>query len=244
MCRLRSLALVLAAVATAAVAQTPRFGLGKPVAPEQIKSWDIDVRPDGHGIRKGKGAVDEGEIVYEAQCAACHGTFGEATEFLMIAGGVKPTDLKTGRATTLRQPDVIRTLGTKLNNATTLWDYINRAMPWMAPQSLSVDQVYAVTAYVLHLNHIVAGDFELNDANIATLPLPNRNGNTLEHGMGDVQAKPDVQGTRCMQNCARDAKITSEMPEYARNAHGNLREQFRPLGPMGTIDTSRYDAKK
>lgn len=234
---------LLAACATVA-AQSPRFGLGKPALPAQISSWDIDVRPDGHGLRKGGGTVAQGQVIYDAQCVGCHGTFGEATDFLIIAGGVKASDLKSGRAATLRQSDVIRTLGTKLNHAITLWDYIFRAMPWTAPQSLSADEVYAVTAYVLHLNQIVPAGFELTDSNILSLPMPNRDGNTMEHGMGSVKAQPDVQGSQCMQNCAREVKITSEMPEYARNAHGNLREQFRPLGPLGTIDTSRYDAEK
>ena len=88
----------------------------------------------------------------------------------------------------------MRTVGTKLNYATTLWDYINRAMPWTNPQSLTVDQVYAITAYVLHLNEIVPADFELNDRNLTKVPMPNRNGMTTNHGMLSVKGKPDVTG--------------------------------------------------
>jgi cytochrome c len=138
----------------------------------------------------------------------------------------------------------VRTLGTKLNHATTLWDYINRAMPWTNPQSLSVDEVYAVTAYVLHLNEIVPIDFELNDANLLKVQMPNRNGLTTAHGLASVKGKPDAQGSLCMKECVKEVKVTSELPEFARNQHGNLAEQKGPLGPIRGIDTARYDAGK
>ncbi|MEF9995545.1 MAG: cytochrome c, partial [Burkholderiaceae bacterium] len=141
---------------SAALAQSdsPKFGFGKPATPAQIAGWDIDVRPDGHGVKKGRGTVEQGQAIFDAQCASCHGTFGESNNYIVIAGGVEKDDLKTGRAKSLRGGE-IRTLGNKLNYATTLWDYIFRAMPWTNPQSLTPDQVYAVTAYVLNLNGIV-----------------------------------------------------------------------------------------
>jgi cytochrome c len=222
-------------------AEGPRYGLGRAATAEEIAGWDIDVRPDGHGVRKGKGTVNQGQDVYDAQCASCHGTFGESNRYMAIAGGVKPEDLKTGRASALAKPDGMRTVGTKLNYATTLWDYINRAMPWTNPQSMTPDQVYAVTAYVLHLNEIVPADFELNDQNITKVQMPNRNGMTTNHGMLSVKGKPDVQGSTCMKDCVKDVKVTSELPEFARNQHGNLAEQKRPLGPTRGIDTTRFD---
>jgi cytochrome c len=222
-------------------AEGPRYGLGRAATAEEIAGWDIDVRPDGHGVRKGKGTVSQGQDVYDAQCASCHGTFGESNRYMAIAGGVKPEDLKTGRASALAKPDGMRTVGTKLNYATTLWDYINRAMPWTNPQSMTPDQVYAVTAYVLHLNEIVPADFELNDQNITKVQMPNRNGMTTNHGMLSVKGKPDVQGSTCMKDCVKDVKVTSELPEFARNQHGNLAEQKRPLGPTRGIDTTRFD---
>jgi len=231
----------LVAAAGVAWAQEPgRFGFGRTPTPQEIAGWDIDVRPDGHGVKKGKGTALAGQAIYDAQCASCHGTFGESNNYMVLAGGVSKEDLKTGHAASLLKGEV-RTVGNKLARATTLWDYINRAMPWTAPQSLSVDQVYAVTAYVLFLNEIVPEDFELNDQNLVTLPMPNRNGMTLEHGMASVKGKPDVQGTLCMKDCVKAVKVTSELPDFARNAHGNLAEQKRPLGPMRGIDTSRYD---
>jgi len=249
--RVRGLAagLLVAALATGAAAQGPAaptslFGFGRTATPAEIAGWDIDVRPDGHGVRKGRGTVAQGQELYDTQCASCHGTFGESNRYLAIAGGVKKEDLATGRASALLRADGMRTVGTKLNSAATLWDYIYRAMPWTNPQSLTADQTYALTAYVLHLNEIVPADFELNDGNLIKVPMPNRNGMTTAHGMRSVTGKPDVQGSACMKNCVQDVKVTSSLPEFARNQHGNLAEQKRPLGPFRGIDTSRYDAGK
>jgi cytochrome c len=241
-------AVVLLAFAGAAVAQGKpategaKYNLGRAATAAEIAGWDIDVRPDGHGIRRGKGTVAQGQDLYDAQCASCHGTFGESNRYMAIAGGVKADDVKTGRAAALRQPDGVRTVGTKLATATTLWDYINRAMPWTNPQSLTVDQVYAVTAYVLHLNEIVPADFELNDRNLLTVRMPNRDGMTTAHGMLAVNGKPDVQGSSCMKDCVKEVKVASDLPEFARNQHGNLAEQKRPFGPTRGIDTRRFDA--
>lgn len=239
-------ALILAVDAPARAAASepaakPRYGFGRPATPQEIAGWDIDVRPDGHGLKKGRGTVEQGQAIYDARCASCHGTFGESNNYLMIAGGVDAQDLQTGRAATLLKPDGVRTVGTKLNYATTLWDYINRAMPWTAPQSLTVDEVYAVTAYVLHLNDIVPADFELTDRNLLTVKMPNRNGMTTEHGFASVRGKPDVQGSACMSNCATRVAVISELPTYAMNAHGNLAEQVRSIGPLAGIDTTRFD---
>jgi len=239
------LALVLSAVMLPVGAQqAARYGLGRTPTPQEIAAWDIDVRPDGHGLKTGKGTVAQGQKIYDAQCASCHGTFGESNRYMPIAGGVRKSDLKTGRASMLLQSDGLRTLGTKLNYATTLWDYIFRAMPWTNPQSLSVDETYAVTAYVLHLNEIVSADYELNEKTLLSVQMPNRNGFTTAHGLGRVQDRPDAQGGLCMRDCVKEVTIVSEIPEFARNQNGNLAQQRRPLGPMRGIDTARYDTGK
>lgn len=249
MCRLpKALAAAFGAASFALVASalaqggegSPRFGFGVPATPNDIAAWDIDVRPDGHGVRKGKGSVQQGQAIYDAKCAICHGTFGESNSYMVIAGGVEPGDLKTGRASGLKTGEV-RTVGTKLNSAATLWDYIYRAMPWTAPQSMTIDETYAVTAYVLNLNEIVPADFVLSDENIVKVQMPNRNGFTTDHGMRTVKGKPDVQGSLCMKDCAAGVKVTSELPDYARNAHGNLAMQKRAVGPFRGIDTQRYE---
>ncbi len=250
-------AAVLAAGAIAASAPVPaqaqqaaqanaggmRFGIGRAPTAAEVAAWDIDVRPDGHGLRKGSGTVRAGQAIYDAQCAMCHGTFGEDNNFMVIAGGVRQEDLKIGRAAGLKEGEM-RTVGTKLNHATTLFDYIHRAMPWMSPQSLTTDQTYAVTAYVLYLNEIVPEDFELNERTILGVRMPNRNGFTTAHGMRAVDGKPDVQGTLCMKDCVKDVRIASELPDYARGAHGNLAEQKRPLGPVRGIQTVQAETEK
>jgi S-disulfanyl-L-cysteine oxidoreductase SoxD len=234
MSRWREASALVLALATSSLnaSAEERFGFGRTPSAAEIDAWDIDVRPDGHGVRPGRGTVAHGQEIYDAKCATCHGTFGESNQYMVIAGGVRAEDLKAGRAAGLRSGDVVRTLGNKLNFATTLWDYIHRAMPWTAPQSLTVDEVYAVTAYVLHLNE-----------NLLTLKMPNRDGLTREHGMGRVDAKPDVQGSRCMEHCGPAPHVTSELPSFALNSHGDLRRQFRPFGPLSTIDSTRHESR-
>jgi cytochrome c551/c552 len=206
-------------------------GLGRAATPAEIAAWDIDVRPDGTGLPKGCGSVADGEAIYEAQCASCHGSFGESNQYLQLAGGVG----------SLATEMPVRTTGSKLNYATTLWDYINRAMPFQAPKSLNPDQVYALTAYVLYLNEILHQDATLDEKSILQLRMPNRDGFTTEHGFMRVDGKPDVAAEACMQDCPVDGKITSSIPEHARNAHGNLAEQFRRHGAYRGADTTRTE---
>jgi cytochrome c551/c552 len=122
----------------------------------------------------------------------------------------------------------------------TLWDYIKRAMPWTAPKSLTDDEVYAVTAYILNLGDIVPADFTLSDKNISEVQqrMPNRLGMVDKHGLWDVKAKPDVTSVACMSNCDPDAAIRSTFPDAMRNAHGNLALQHRSVGQSRGIDTS------
>ncbi len=235
-------------------AQTARYpNIGRTATPQEIKAWDIDVRPDFKGLPKGQGSVKQGEVVWEAQCASCHGSFGESAEvFTPLAGGVTPQDMATGRVKSLlpsqNQPQ--RTTLMKLPTLSTLWDYINRAMPWNAPKSLSADQVFAVTAYTLYLNNVLPADFVLNDSNIRDVQarLPNRNGMTTVHSLWPTPelggtAKPDVQGSNCMVNCGAQMQVVSSLPDHARNAHGNLAGQSRSIGPSRGAETDSKDTK-
>ena len=223
------------------IAQATPPNLGRPATPAEIRAWDIDVRPDFKGLPLGSGSVAKGQDVWESKCESCHGAFGESNEyFTPMIGHTKPGDLQTGRVAALRAETVPqRTSLMKLSQLSTLWDYINRAMPWNAPKSLSTDEVYAVTAYILNLGNIVPADFVLSDKNMAETQnkLPNRNGTTTAHAMWNVKDKPDAQGTNCTSNCAREVTITSRLPDYARNAHGNLAEQNRSIGATRGIDT-------
>jgi S-disulfanyl-L-cysteine oxidoreductase SoxD len=235
-------------------AQAAKYpNIGRTATLQEVKAWDIDVRPDFKGLPKGQGSVKQGEDIWEAQCASCHGHFGESSDvFTPIAGGTTADDMKTGRVKSLlpgaNQPQ--RTTLMKLPTLSTLWDYINRAMPWNAPKSLTTDQVYAVTAYTLHLGSILPADFVLSDSNIRDVQarLPNRGGMTTAHSLWPSNElggtlKPDVQGSACMADCAVQAAVVSSLPDYARNAHGNLAEQSRRVGPSRGAETATNDVK-
>ena len=241
--------LVVGVLATSATAQTNFQGIGRPATAAEVKAWDIDVRPDFKGLPAGKGSVVQGEKIWEAQCAGCHGSFGESNEvFTPIAGNTTAKDIETGRVASLL-PDANtpqRTTLMKLSTLSTLWDYVNRAMPWTAPKSLTSDEVYAVTAYMLNLGNIVPADFTLSDKNIREVQnrLPNRNGKSTAHAMWTNTelggtAKPDVQGSACMKDCKAEPKLASFLPAHARDAHGNLAEQSRGLGGSRGADTTK-----
>lgn len=258
-CREALIALVLASSALGAFAQAAKPaapaefpGIGRSATPKEVQAWDIDVRPDFKGLPRGAGTVAKGQEVWEAKCASCHGVFGESNEvFSPLVGGTTAKDIETGRVARLTDAAFPgRTTLMKLSSLSTLWDYINRAMPWTNPKTLSTEEVYAVTAFILNLGGIVPDDFTLSDANIAQVQqrLPNRNGMTTDHGLWPGRSlgnggKPDVRAAACMSNCATEPKVASLLPDHARNAHGNLAEQKRPLGPMRGIDTTRYDPK-
>jgi S-disulfanyl-L-cysteine oxidoreductase SoxD len=216
------------------VVQAQLPNLGREATPAEIAAWNIDVRADFRGLPKGAGSVAKGNDVWDAKCASCHGVFGESNAvFPPLVGGTTKDDMTKGRvAGMINGTAPYRTTLMKVSQLSTLWDYINRAMPWTAPKSLSTEEVYAVTAYLLNLGGIVPDDFTLSDQNIAQVQatLPNRNGKTTKHGLWDVKSKGDTRNTACMRNCG-EGKVTSTMPDYAKSVHGNLAEQDRPYGP-------------
>ena len=223
-------------------------GIGRPATPAEVRAWDIDVRPDFKGLPKGAGTVAQGMVVWEAKCASCHGIFGESNEvFSPLVGGTTAKDIVTGRAARLTDPGFPgRTTMMKLSSLSTLWDYIYRAMPWTAPKSLTHDEVYAVSAYLLNLGGVLPDEFTLSDANMAQVQqrLPNRNGMTTDHGLWPGRSlgnggKPDVKVAACMSNCAVETSVASLLPEHARNNHGNLAEQQRLVGAQRGADTTR-----
>jgi cytochrome c551/c552/cytochrome c553 len=237
--------MVMLLLATPAQAGGKFPGVGRPATPAEVKAWDIDVRPDFQGLPAGSGSVQAGQKVWDEKCASCHGTFGESNEvFPPLVGGTTAEDIRTGRVKALAKGEQRTTL-MKLSTVSTLWDYVNRAMPWNAPKSLTTEEVYAVVAYLLHLGDILPADFVLSDRNIAEVQqrLPNRNGVTREHGLWDVRGKPDVANVACMKNCGPEPRIASSMPDHARDSHGNLAEQMRPVGPVrGITVTESRDA--
>ena len=152
-------------VAAPALAQNARFG--EPISPADLAAWDTSIPPSGAGLPAGRGSVKEGEAVYAAKCQACHGEKG--------AG--KPNDqLVGGRDTITSDKPAVKTVGSYWPYATTLFDYVRRAMPWNEPKSLSDGEVYAVSAYILHLNGVVGADDALDAQSLPKVRMPNREG--------------------------------------------------------------------
>ncbi|MEN9719320.1 MAG: hypothetical protein RIT13_25 [Pseudomonadota bacterium] len=246
-----TLSAVLLAGVASVHAQQHFPNIGRAATPAEVAKWDIDVRPDFKGLPKGEGSVAQGQDVWEAKCASCHGIFGESNEvFNPVVGGVGAEDVKTGRVAKLKDTSFpARTTFMKAPSLSTVWDYINRAMPWNAPKSLSTNEVYAVTAYMLNLSSIVEDNFVLNEKTIvqAQARLPNREGMTTKHALwptpelGGV-SKPDTANTACMKNCTTDVKVTSMLPDFARDAHGNLADQNRLVGQQKGVRTVRTSA--
>lgn len=247
--KLLAAAFLVAAAAAAQVQAEPKYpGVGRVATPAEVAAWDIDVRPDFTGLPRGSGSVAKGQDIWEGKCASCHGVFGESNEvFTPLIGGTTEEDIQAGRVASLKRTDYpARTTLMKLSSLSTLWDYINRAMPWNAPKSLSTEEVYAVTAYMLNLARIVPDDFVLSDRNMAQAQsrLPNRNGTATAHALWPGRElggtpKPDVSSRACMADCPVEAKVTSMLPDFARSAHGNLVDQNRMVGAQRGVDTGR-----
>ncbi len=140
------------------------YGIGRPATPEEIAGWDIDVAPDGAGLPPRSGGVQQGARIFADKCAACHGAHGEG----------KPMDALAGGAGTIATAKPVKTVGSYWPYATTLYDFIRRAMPFNAPQSMSAEEVYAVAAYVLFLNHLVPADAILDAKTLPEVSMPNR----------------------------------------------------------------------
>jgi S-disulfanyl-L-cysteine oxidoreductase SoxD len=234
---------------SAAVAQTkPWHNIGRDATPAEVKAWDIDVRPDFKGLPAGSGSVSHGEEVWEAKCASCHGSFGESNEvFTPIVGGTTKADIERGRVKNLEEGSSFpqKTTLMKVATVSTVWDYINRAMPWNAPKTLTTDEVYAVTAYILSLAEIVPADYTLTEKNIAEVQkrMPNRNGMVFYEPLWKVNGKGDVKNVACMKDCPVETAIRSSLPDFARDAHGNIAEQNRIIGPVRGADTTKPPPK-
>lgn len=195
MSRFLKLAAVCSLAATSVAAQT--FDLGRPATAEEIAAWDIDVRPDGTGLPEGSGDVFTGEEIFTERCAVCHGDFGEGVgRWPVLAGG-------QGSLTNDRP---LKTIGSYWPYLSTVWDYIHRAMPFGDAQSLTDDEVYAITAYLLYLNDLVDDDFELSRDNFLEVRLPNE-----DKFYRDDRAEGELvtfSGDVCMENCKDGVEIT------------------------------------
>ncbi|MGG7568390.1 c-type cytochrome [Rhodovulum sp. DZ06] len=184
------------AAAIALPATAGQFGLGREALPEEVAAWDIDVRPDGLGLPEGAGSVADGEELFYDRCAVCHGDFGEGVDrWPVLAGGQG----------TLADARPVKTIGSYWPYLSTVWDYVHRAMPFGEAQSLSADETYAITAYLMYLNDLVDDDFELSKENFLEVRLPNEANFYPDDRMDSpVMKKREV----CMSDCKTSVEIT------------------------------------
>jgi cytochrome c len=187
---------ILTALASPVLAE--KLGIGRRALPEEIAAWNQDVSPDGTGLPEGSGDVLTGEELFSETCASCHGEFGEGQgNWPKLAGGKD----------TLADADPLKTIGSYWPHLSTAFDYVNRSMPFGNAQSLSPDEVYAITAYMLYNNDLVDEDFVLSKENFTEVVLPNSGGFILDdRDTGEV-----VMFTRepCMENCKETVEITT-----------------------------------
>ena len=184
---------VVVTVGSVSAAERKYSGVGREATPAEIQSWDIDVRPDGKGAPPGHGTAADGERVYLVKCASCHGEFGEG-------GGRYPVLI--GGFGTLKHQRPEKTIGSYWPYASTVFDYIKRAMPFGNAQSLNNDEVYALTAFLLFMNDIITEDTAISAANIGTIEMPNKL-NFFEDPRPDAQPKGDP----CMKDCGGPIKV-------------------------------------
>lgn len=197
---LSAVAVLLAGLIVMAPALAGDFGLGRVATPEEIAGWDIDVRPDGQGLPVGKGSVATGEAIFADKCASCHGDFAE---------GVGRWPVLAGGQGTLKDPRPVKTVGSYWPYLSTLFDFITRAKPFGDAKSLKPDEVYAITAFLLHMNDIVDADFELSKQNFTSIRLPNEARFTDD-------PRPDTPGLDERAPCMKDCKANVEITNRAR----------------------------
>jgi cytochrome c len=161
-------AFLLSLLLTTAVssAQSPTYGVGRPPTPEEIRALGSPIGPDGSGLPAGSGNVADGRVLFAARCARCHGPQGEGGIGVRLVGGQG----------TLRTPKPLKTVGSFWPYATTLWDYINRAMPYDEPGRLTAPEVYSAVAFILNLNGIVSDTARMDASSLPAVKMPNRDG--------------------------------------------------------------------
>ena len=157
---------LLLVTACATPVDQPRPGLGQPITAADLAPWDISVLPDGRGLPPGSGTARTGAVLYANKCAACHGVNG--------TGGSASGVAAKGPITSINGAE--KTIGNFWPVSTTLFDFIRRAMPWQQPKTLSADETYALTAYILHMNKLVGEDDVINASTLPAVKMPNRDG--------------------------------------------------------------------
>jgi cytochrome c len=217
----------LALVTLAAPAFADTLGLGRTALPEEINAWDVAVLPDGTGLRPGKGDVATGEEVFANQCASCHGDFAEGIDsWPVLAGGIG--------SLTDRRP--VKTVGSYWPHLSTVWDYVHRSMPFGAAQTTSVDETYAITAYILYSNGLVDDDFELTHENFTEIRLPNADGFVIDDRA--TTEYPLFRTEPCMSDCSQPVQITKRAVDLKVTP---VDENGRPAGTLPDLRSASLE---
>lgn len=184
-------------LAASTTAREGGYGLGREATGNEVAAWDLDITPDGTGLPEGSGDVWTGEEVFVEQCAVCHGDFAEGRDnWPKLAGGDD----------TLADEDPLKTVGSYWPYLSTVWDYVNRSMPFGAAQTLTPDEVYAITAYILYSNYLVEDDFVLSHENFDEVEMPNADGFIVDDR---EEAEAHFWSSEpCMENCKENVEIT------------------------------------
>jgi len=189
--------LIGAALLVATPALAAPLGLGRPALPEEVAAWDVKVMPDGRGLPDGQGSVEDGEMLFSDNCAACHGEFAEGVDnWPQLAGGFG----------TLDHDDPVKTVGSFWPYLSTAWDYIHRSMPYGSAQTLTPDEVYAIVAYILYSNDLIDDDFVLSKETFGGVEMPNADGFIVDDR--DTVELPKFIREPCMENCKDKVEIT------------------------------------
>ncbi|SIQ79890.1 sulfur dehydrogenase subunit SoxD [Paracoccus thiocyanatus] len=219
---------VLAASVLAGPAMAEKLGLGREALPEEISAWDTAVLPDGQGLRPGSGDVMTGDEIFADNCASCHGDFAEGLDsWPVLAGGDG----------SLNDPRPVKTIGSYWPHLSTVYDYIHRSMPFGSAQTLSVDDTYAITAFLLYSNGLVDDDFVLSNENFTEVVLPNAEG-----FYPDDRAEseyPLFSKEPCMTDCAAQVEVTKRAVELNVTPED---EDGRPAGSMPDIGSGAQES--
>lgn len=219
--------LTTAAIAPPALAQV--LDLGRVALPEEITAWDVAVLPDGQGLRPGSGSAADGEEIFAEACASCHGEFAEGLgSWPVLAGG-------NGSLTDQRP---VKTIGSYWPYLSTVFDYVHRSMPFGAAQTVSMDDTYAITAFLLYSNGLVEDDFVLSHENFIEIVMPNVDGFYPDDR--PETEYPLFAAAPCMADCLPEVKITKRAVDInvtPEDADG------RPAGTMPDISALRLVAE-
>jgi cytochrome c len=215
--------LIWTALATglAAPALAEKLGIGRPALPEEITAWDVNVMPDGEGLPVGGMSVEDGELVFLEKCAACHGDFAEGLNaYPALAGG-------RGTLTNARP---VKTVGSYWPYVSTVWDYVHRTMPFGGAQTVTADEAYGITAYILYSEDLVDYDFTLTNENFTEVRLPNEGGFYVDDRL--ETEFPAFSAEACMSDCKEAVEITRKASDLKVTP---MNEEGKPAGTIPNV---------